>query len=156
MWIDANHNGKSESNELKTLNETGVVSISLEHSEVSIVDEETGTRIAESASVTINKNGAVSTVDISEFWFPVNSSDTTQDGVVTAGNVPNIIQAVNDDESGELLELCYQFSESTDIVMKRCYLKKIIYKITDSENIVINSRGGNRIFSSISSSSSFT
>ncbi len=143
VWIDANHNGKSDSNELKTLNETGIISISLEHSEVSIVDEETGARIAESASVTINKNGAVSTVDISEFWFPVNSSDTTQDGVVTAGNVPNIIQAVNDDESGELLELCYQFSESTDIVMKRCYLKKIIYKITDSENIVINSRGGN-------------
>lgn len=143
VWIDANHNGKSDSNELKTLNETGIISISLEHSEVSIVDEETGARIAESASVTINKNGAVSTVDISEFWFPVNSSDTTQDGVVTAGNVPNIIQAVNDDESGELLELFYEFSESTDIVMKRYYLKKILYKITDSKNIAINSRGGN-------------
>lgn len=143
VWIDANHNGKSDSNELKTLNETGIISISLEHSEVSIIDEETGARIAESASVTINKNGAVSTVDISEFWFPVNSSDTTQDGVVTAGNVPNIIQAVNDDESGELLELFYEFSESTDIVMKRYYLKKILYKITDSKNIAINSRGGN-------------
>lgn len=143
VWIDANHNGKSDSNELKTLNETGIISISLEHSEVSIVDEETGARIAESASVTINKNGAVSTVDISEFWFPVNSSDTTQDGVVTAGNVPNIIQAVNDDESGELLELFYEFSESTDIVMKRYYLKKLLYKITDSKNIAINSRGGN-------------
>lgn len=143
VWIDANHNGKSDSNELKTLNETGIISISLEHSEVSIVDEETGARIAESASVTINKNGAVSTVDISEFWFPVNSSDTTQDGVVTAGNVPNIIQAANDDESGELLELFYEFSESTDIVMKRYYLKKILYKITDSKNIAINSRGGN-------------
>lgn len=143
VWIDANHNGKSDSNELKTLNETGIISISLEHSEVSIVNEETGARIAESASVTINKNGAVSTVDISEFWFPVNSSDTTQDGVVTAGNVPNIIQAVNDDESGELLELFYEFSESTDIVMKRYYLKKILYKITDSKNIAINSRGGN-------------
>lgn len=143
VWIDANHNGKSDSNELKTLNETGIISISLEHSEVSIVDEETGARIAESASVTINKNGAVSTVDISEFWFPVNSSDTTQDGVVTVGNVPNIIQAVNDDESGELLELFYEFSESTDIVMKRYYLKKILYKITDSKNIAINSRGGN-------------
>lgn len=143
VWIDANHNGKSDSNELKTLNETGIISISLEHSEVSIVDEETGARIAESASVTINKNGAVSTVDISEFWFPVNSSDTTQDGVLTAGNVPNIIQAVNDDESGELLELFYEFSESTDIVMKRYYLKKILYKITDSKNIAINSRGGN-------------
>ena len=143
VWIDANHNGKSDSNELKTLNETGIISISLEHSEVSIVDEETGARIAESASVTFNKNGAVSTVDISEFWFPVNSSDTTQDGVVTAGNVPNIIQAVNDDESGELLELFYEFSESTDIVMKRYYLKKILYKITDSKNIAINSRGGN-------------
>lgn len=143
VWIDANHNGKSESNELKTLNETGVVSISLEHSEVSIVDEETGTRIAESASVTINKNGTVSAADISEFWFPVNSSDTTQDGVVTAGNVPNIIQAINDDESGELLELCYRFSESTDITMKRYCLKKILYKVTDSEIISTNSRGGN-------------
>lgn len=143
VWIDANHNGKSESNELKTLNETGIVSISLEHSEVSFVDEETGTRIAESASVTINKNGTVSMVDISEFWFPVNSSDTTQDGVVTAGNVPNIIQAINDDESGELLELCYRFSESTDITMKRYCLKKILYKLTDSESISINSRGGN-------------
>ena len=143
VWIDVNHNGKSESNELKTLNEIGVVSISLEHSEVSIVDEETGARIAETASVTINKNGTVLTSDISEFWFPVNSSDTTQDGVVTAGNVPNIIQAVNNDESGELQELCYQFSESMDISMKRYCLKKILYKITDSETISINSRGGN-------------
>ena len=143
VWIDANHNGISESNELKTLNETGVISISLEHSEVSLVDEETGTRIAESANVSINKNGTVSVVEISEFWFPVNSSDTTHEGTVTAGNVPNIIQAIQDDGSGILCELCYEFSESTDIAMKRYYLKKILYRITDSENISINSRGGN-------------
>lgn len=67
MWIDANHNGKSESNELKTLNETGIVSISLEHSEVSFVDEETGTRIAESASVTINKT------ELYRWWISASS-----------------------------------------------------------------------------------
>lgn len=143
VWIDVNHNGISESNELKTLSDVGVISISLDHTEISFIDDETGARIAESASVKINENGVVYNTDISEFWFPVNSSDTTQDGVVTAGNVPNIIQAISDDESGKLFELCYNFSESDDIALKRYYLKQILYFITDAADVSINSRGGN-------------
>lgn len=143
VWIDANRNGISEANELKALYDTGVISISLDHTEISFVDEETGSRIAESASVKINRNGTETITEISEFWFPVNSSDTTQDGVVTAGNVPNIIQAISDDESGELFKLCYNFSESNDIALKRYYLKQILYFITDATDVPINSRGGN-------------
>lgn len=143
VWIDANRNGISETNELKNLDEIGVISISLDHTEISFVDEETGSRIAESSSVTINRNGIDTTTEISEFWFPVNSSDTTQGGVVTAGNVPNIIQAISDDESGTLFELCYNFSESNNIALKRYYLKQILYFITDATDVPINSRGGN-------------
>lgn len=72
VWIDVNRNGISETNELKTLDEIGVISISLDHTEISFVDEETGSRIAESSSVTINRNGIDTTTEISEFWFPVN------------------------------------------------------------------------------------
>lgn len=143
IWVDSDHNGISESDEITALDKVGIVSISLEHTEESFVDEETGTRIAESSTVAINANGTEVTAQISEFWFPVNSSDTTQGGTVTAGNVPSIVQAIADDESGELFELCYEFSEADDIALKRYYIKQILYFITDSNDIAINSRGGN-------------
>lgn len=143
VWIDANHNGTSESDELKTLNELNIVSISLEHTEISITDEETGARIAETSNVEINRDGVVINTEISEFWFPINSSDTTQGDIVTAGNVPDINQAIMDDETGELAELCYQFGEADDIIEKRYYIKKILYFITDAQNVAIDSRGGN-------------
>lgn len=98
-------------------------------------DKETGSPIAESSSVAINQNGIDATTEIGEFWFPVNSSDTTQSGIVTAGNVPNIIQAISDDESGVLFELCYNFSESNDLALKRYYLKQILYFITDATDV---------------------
>lgn len=143
VWIDANHNGKSESSELKSLKETGIVSISLDYHEVSLVDDETGTRIAETADVLMRNGDAVTTTQISEFWFPVNSSDTTQGDVVTAGNVPDILQAIDADDSGELFDLCMQFVSLNDAVSKRYYLKKILYYITGAEDISAGSRGGN-------------
>lgn len=143
VWIDANRNGISEANELNSLDAIGVTAISLAHTEISFIDEETGSRIAESSSVTINRNGINNTTEISEFWFPVNSSDTMQGGVVTAGNVPNIIRAINEDESGVLFELCFNFSKSNDIALKHYYLKQILYFITDAKDVPINSRGGN-------------
>ena len=128
VWIDSNHNGKSESNELKTLDDLGVISISLEHEEISYIDEETGTRIAERADVKIDIDGVVSTVDISEFWFPVNSSDTTHGDKVTVGNVPDIMQAIQNDENGELFDMFMKFSESDDIAYKHYLTKAILVK----------------------------
>lgn len=143
VWTDKNHNGISEADELRTLEECNINSISLNHTEKSIVDEETGTRIAETANVEMEIDGAVSEVEISEFWFPVNLSDTTHGTTVTVGNIPNISQAIADDETGELFELVYEFSETDDIAMKRCYLKQILYFISDANDISADSRGGN-------------
>ncbi len=143
LWIDENHNGISESDDIKTLDLIGVQSISLAHSEISFIDEATGTRIAETSSVEFNRNEEISYADISEFWFPVNSSDTTQGDVVTVGNIPEIYQAMAEDETGKLFELFCYFDEAYDISEKRYYLKQILYYLADAEDIEINSRGGN-------------
>lgn len=146
VWIDNNHSGTSEPDELKNLTQIDgkeIVSISLDYVEVSFVDEETRSRIAETAKVLIYEDGNTKSVEISEFWFPVNSSDTTQGDTITAGNVPDISQAIYDDESGELYTLCCEFSKSTDISQKRYYLKQILYYVTNSTDIDSNSRGGN-------------
>lgn len=140
VWVDANHNGISEKKELKGLSDCNVKSISLSHEEKSVVDEITGTRLAEISEVELSDN--THTV-ISEFWFPIKSSDTTHDGVVTSGNVPNIYVAMREDETGELGKLFDQFCLSNDLVQKRRYVKKILYYITEANNIKPNSRGGN-------------
>ena len=80
---------------------------------------------------------------ISEFWFDVNTTSTVHDGEETVGNVKTIEQAIDDDETGDLLDLCLSFNYTDDIALKRYYLKKILYFITDSTDIPINSRGGN-------------
>ncbi len=150
VWIDENHNGLSEISELKTLSELGIVSIRLDFSETNRTDDETGTLIAETAIVTLvgkNADGTDKTTDISEFWFPVDTSDTTQgngdDIVATIGNVPDIMKAISEDKTGELAALYDSFDNAQSITDKRYYLKKILYFITDAADISVNSRGGN-------------
>ena len=149
VWIDANHNGVSESNELKTLTELKIETIGLGYTETNVTDEETGTLIAETATVTFtDESGDGKKITaISEFWFPVDTMDTTQGSgdnlVVTIGNVPDIMQAIKDDETGELAHLYVQFSQTTDISEQRYYLKKILYFITGAEDVAIHSRGSN-------------
>lgn len=140
VWFDNNRNGLTDDNELKTLAELNVSYIDLSYVPDNNVHEETGVRREDSSYVYFNNGNAKK---ISEFWFPVNSTDTTHDGVVTVGNVPSIEQAIEEDESGYLLELCLAFSSETDIAQKHYYLNKILYFLTDSENIELNSRGGN-------------
>ncbi len=145
VWIDANHNGISDSGELKTLNELGVVNISLNVTKEENVDTATGTMEAEFSKVTF-ANGTER--KISEFWFPVNTSDTTQTGgdgeiVETKGNVPDIALAIKADDTGKLVELYEKFCSSDDFVEKRFLLKQILYFITDATNINPKSRGGN-------------
>ncbi len=140
IWVDANHNGYSEADELHSLSYHEIKEIQLNHTEGSVVDESTGTMMAEFATV-VYQNGAEAT--IGEFWFPVNASDTTHGDVVTAGNVPSIEQAIADDETGELALLVNEFINADSIAAKRYDVKKILYFITDSNDIEANSRGGN-------------
>lgn len=140
VWIDSNHNGNTDENELKTLTESGIVSIDLNYVSDGTVNVETGTMEAESSFVTLNTGDKKK---ISEFWFIVNSSDTTHDGDVTVGNVPNLEQALADDADRDLLLLYIQFNSADDIAQKRYYLKKILYNITGADDILPDSRGGN-------------
>ncbi len=140
VWIDTNHNGNTDESELKTLTESGIVSIDLNYVSDGTVNVETGTMEAESSFVTLNTGDKKK---ISEFWFVVNSSDTTHDGDVTVGNVPNFEQALANDENGELLSLYIQFNYTDNIAQKRYYLKRILYNITGASDILPDSRGGN-------------
>ncbi len=143
VWIDANHNGVSEAGELNSLHALGIVSLAIEHRENSFYDEETGTRIAETSEVIVEEDGVYKTAEMSEFWFPVNSASTTQGDKVTAGNVSDLSAAIMEDETGSLYQLVTAFGSSTDIAMKRYYLKNILYHLTEVEDIAPNSRGGN-------------
>ncbi len=145
VWVDVNQNGFSEASELKSLNDLGIVSISLDATKEENVDTATGSMEAEYAMVTFADG---TQRKISEYWFPVNTSDTTQgtggdDSVMTMGNVPDIFVAMSEDQSGVLSELYDDFQNCSDFVEKRYLLKKILYFITDSTDIAPASRGGN-------------
>ena len=144
VWIDKDQNGVSEG-ELKTLEELGIISISLNVFKDANVDSETGTMEAEYAMVTFADG---TQRKISEFWFPVNASDTqqsTQDGetIKTIGNVPDIYIAIEQDKTGRLSELYEKFVASKDFIEKRYLTKEILYFLTNSKEIEPNSRGGN-------------
>ena len=140
VWFDSNHNGMTDENELKSLVECGINSISLNYEYEGSVNVETGTMKAESSYVTLNSGELKK---MSEFWFIVNSADTIHDGIETVGTVPNFEQALFDDVSGELLTLYIDFNYSDNIAQKRYYLKELLYNITGAVNISPDSRGGN-------------
>lgn len=140
VWIDSDTNGKTDENELESLYDLGITEIDLCVTSNEKVDTVTGTMEAEYSIVTF-KEGDKNR--IGEFWFPIDSSNTTQGDVITAGNVPNISKAIALDESGQLLKLCLEFSISSDISTKRLITKQILYFITNSSDISINERGGN-------------
>ena len=138
IWVDENHNGKSEREELKKLKDYDIKEIYLDQLEKKTVDESTGTMLAEFAKVVYEDD--TDTI-IGEFWFPVNSSSTTHGDVITAGNVPDIGQLLEEDS--EINNLVSDFSQAESPAEKRYLLRKILYYITDSSDISISSRGGN-------------
>lgn len=149
VWVDKNHNGISESNELKSLSELDIVSINLNYTVADYIDSETGTIIAETALVSLgsSESGKHTTTTISEFWFVVDTSDTTQgdgeDIVFTNGNIPDVMVAIAEDDTGVLADLYNKFSTADNVSDKRYYSKKILYFVTGANDIPINSRGGN-------------
>ena len=145
VWIDKNHDGNSQ-NELVTLEELGIVSISLNHYSENMQDTETGTIITESAEVKFRDG---STSKISEHWFKVNSSDTQEintnsidNDLTSFGNMHSLSNALDADETGGLQKLLDAFKSSDSYVEKRVLTREILYFITGAADIDKNSRGG--------------
>lgn len=146
VWFDYNHNGITDDNETKSLKSLNVDYIDLncfndQYNDENDKDHVNSARREETSYVYFTDGTARK--NISEFWFDINTINTTHDGVETVGNVPTIDQAVKDDTTGELIRLCRAFNYTDSIAKKHYYLKKILYFITDSADIPINSRGGN-------------
>ena len=145
VWVDANHDGNSE-NELHSLEELGITSISLNHIQTDTVDSDTGTIVTASSVVTFT-NGTVR--EISEHWFQINSADTeeitvtdVENDLTSFGNMHSLSYALEHDESGELQNLVDSFKSAESFIEKRVAARKILYCITGSSDIAIKSRGG--------------
>lgn len=147
VWFDNNLNGETDiGDEIISLKELNVDYIDLDfkydtkNSEVPNNDEIKPYREEEFSNM-IFKTG--DSRRISEIWFSVNTVNTTHDGKITIGNVPTFKQALEKDTTGDLEYYHYMFENATNVGLKRYYLKKILYIITDSININPQSRGGN-------------
>lgn len=147
VWIDANNDGYSDKNELKSLADHDIVSISLDITNKDYVDSETKTAITESSDVILKEGESL---EISEHWFEVHTYDTqeiningeNEDSVFTFGNLPNIQNLVNTEEYDELTALYNKFIDSEDYIEKRILTKKILYSLSGADNIAPDSRGG--------------
>lgn len=146
VWFDNNHNGVTDDNEIKSLNTLNVDYIDLNcyndpYIEDSTEDNKKNVRKEETSFVYFTDG--TERKHISEFWFDVNTINTTHDGEETVGNVETIEQAIKNDETGELFSLCLAFNYTNDIARKHYYLKKILYFMTNSTDISIDDRGSN-------------
>lgn len=145
VWIDANQDGKSEG-ELHSLEELGIKSISLDHTEITDPEHEFGVTVTEISTVTFADGR---TTSISENWFDVLTFDTVEvnmfgDGTYALssfGNLMSIDNALANDEMGVLAEMLEKFNNSDDYVEKRILTKKILYFISGATDIKADSRG---------------
>ena len=120
IWTDVNQNGISETGELKTFSELNVEYINLNTKETKISNDY---------------------AKLYEFWFEVDSTDSTHNGNPTSGNIPNFWDMVISDD--EICDLYCRFSMTRSIYEKRSIVREILYKITGADQIETDSRGTN-------------
>ncbi|MBR6995362.1 MAG: DUF2974 domain-containing protein [Ruminococcus sp.] len=148
VWIDANRDGNSDADELRSLSEHDITSISLDTTRISINDGSTGTIVTESSEVTLSNGDHL---EISEHWFKAHKYDTHEisvnngngNSIFTFGTLPNIINKLNQDEPDELTELYNKFEASESYIEKRILTKKILYVLSGADKIKPDSRGKN-------------
>ncbi len=147
VWVDANRDGISSDEELKTLEEHGIISISLETTDSKT--DKNDTEFIKTSFVTF-ADGKIR--EIQEHWFDVKTHDTEErddegeklvtDSVEAFGNVTNLRSAIESDETGTLASLVEKFKNTTEPVEKRILIKKILFFITGADIIDPDSRGG--------------
>ena len=143
VWIDSERDGFSAEDEIKTLAELGITSIVLPTDESAPDDD--AVEFIKTGSVII-ENGVR---DIQEHWFEIDGADTqeitvnnVENDLTSFGNMHSLSYALEHDASGELQTLVDDFKNTDSFIEKRIISRKILYFITDSTDITVNSRGG--------------
>ena len=143
VWRDANSDGVSQAEELVSLQEAGIQSISLTHY------DEDGRQVA---GITFNDGR---TSKIGEFNFEAQLYNTKEleeieiseeiralANVRAIGNVASLHTMMQADESGILKGYVMAFAQAETTAEKEELLTKILYRIAGAENVASNSRGG--------------
>ena len=148
VWVDANHNGISEAEELYTLDHFGIESIDLDYNRINRVDEN-GNLIKANSNI----YGQNTKYAIGEYGFQVDHSDTEYKGeeIDTSGlenGLPEIkgcgtlldlsqAMALND----ELKEAVLKYVEERNYAVKKNVLQDILFLWAEVSEIEADSRG---------------
>ena len=156
IWNDANGNGISETGELISLADAGIVSISLNYHTAN-QNTESGTLLGNVATFT-KADGT--SFEIAEYWVlshhydTIEVTDDTQGleipesitelpNVGCIGNLPSLHRAMLLDDSGRIEALIRRFKNSDDLLERIQMVDELLMILADVENIDPTSRGAN-------------
>ncbi len=150
LWFDENGDGQSAAEELKTLEELNIESISLNYENINL-DLGTGTIIGNIADVKLG-NGDV--LQAGEYWVSANKSDTIETDTIEidekymqfadikcVGNMQSLAKAMTLDATGELYELANQFLLAETDVEQKKIVEQILFKLAGADKVDEYSRG---------------
>ena len=156
IWNDVNGNGISETGELISLADAGIVSISLNYHTAN-QNTESGTLLGNVATFT-KADGT--SFEIAEYWVlshhydTIEVTDDTQGleipesiaelpNVGCIGNLPSLHRAMLLDDSGRIEALIRRFKNSDDLLARIQMVDELLMILADVENIDPTSRGAN-------------
>ncbi len=144
IWVDANKDGISQAEELKTLEEMGISSIKLDYSKTNIT---TGTEaVIGNAAVFVRKDGSEGKV--AEMWASVDKYDTKEKGMEQFldemkdlpdirgfGTVSSLHMALARDDSGKLLQYVNDFYNCEGEDSRKMMVEKILWQLCQRNEI---------------------
>ena len=150
VWQDANQNGISEKEELRSLSQAGIAAIQLNYQKSQLGGHEEV--IFGNSAKFIKANGE--TGDATEYWVKKRGYDTKilndiviplevrfLPNVAGSGNIPSLHQAMAMDVTGQLKDKVGRFILSYDVAERRQLVESILTQMAGAQNIASNSRG---------------
>lgn len=153
VWQDENMDGISNTDELKSLEEAGISSISLNYTAAETTDETAGTFLTRSSSVAFN-DGVEAL--LGEFQLDSDIIDSVDDfdGVISedilalpnvrsVGKMPSLHNAMAKDTTGALKDLVVRFEASRDLAERESLVRDILLAICGVTDLDEDNRGTN-------------
>jgi len=152
IWQDIDGDGYSAPDELFTLQEMGIQSINLAHTDTNTIDPQGNTQI-QAGTFTRTDNSTASiggfnlqrdvTYSIATEWLDVPDNIAALPDLQGYGNTYDLHQAMARDTTGTLKSLIEQFIAAEDPTVRNSLMEQILFKWTGSDTIDPASRGGN-------------